>query len=138
VDENGDPVPGAKFLFVGQGVILESVSDQDGYLISPCLAPGVYDITETYAPDGYIRDGQTHTLTIDMNGTFRLDGQLNGRLVNKTASGHSFSWDFTPEEPEEILEKIPEETPEEVPEIIMEELPDELKALRRPDPIGGW
>jgi hypothetical protein len=85
VDDRGDPVRGAEFLFEGEGFSERAVSDADGWLVVNCLPPGVYNVTELFAPDGYIRDDVPHALTLSMDGAMRLDGRLNGLLVNRRA-----------------------------------------------------
>jgi uncharacterized repeat protein (TIGR02543 family) len=85
VDDRGDPVGGAAFVFEGEGFVERIVSDADGWLVVNCLPPGVYNVTELFAPDGYIQDDVSHTLTLSMDGTMHLDGRLDGQLVNRRA-----------------------------------------------------
>jgi uncharacterized repeat protein (TIGR02543 family) len=82
VDDLGDPVPGAVFSFEGQGLKFDVTSNVDGWIICPCIPPGVYTAREILTPMGYIGDGQTHTVAVLPDGRLRLDGRLDGQLVN--------------------------------------------------------
>jgi hypothetical protein len=82
LDDQGDPVEGAVFTFVGEGVVAQVVSDADGWLVCQCLPPGIYNVEEVSAPEGYIKDEAKHVLTLAMDGTLRLDGRIDGWLVN--------------------------------------------------------
>ena len=65
--ESGEPLPGVEFgLYVSGSsepvCLLET--DEDGYALSGYLADGIYEIREVRVPEGYIRDTQTQTVTV--------------------------------------------------------------------------
>ena len=74
VDEDGYGLEGAKFQITsedGQTTLKSWKSGEESKEIT--LAPGIYKLTETVAPKGYIK-GSDVTITISRDGTISIDG----------------------------------------------------------------
>ncbi len=69
--ENAKPVPGAQFT-LSNGA--SAVSGADGTVTFPALPPGIYTMTETKAPDGYLPIRRTYTIAVAQNGDITVDG----------------------------------------------------------------
>lgn len=65
--ENGAPLADAKFaLYVSGGKkIREGQTDENGILRFGALRPDTYTLQEIEAPDGYVIDGRTYTVTVE-------------------------------------------------------------------------
>lgn len=84
VDEDGYGLEGAKFQITsadGKTVLKKWKSDEESKEIT--LAPGTYKLTETVAPEGYIK-GSDVTITISKDGTISVEGDdatLNDSVI---------------------------------------------------------
>jgi fimbrial isopeptide formation D2 family protein/LPXTG-motif cell wall-anchored protein len=58
------PLAGAVFTLTGNGITRNATSTADGYITFNGLDAGSYTLTETSAPDGYVRDTTPHTVVI--------------------------------------------------------------------------
>lgn len=89
VDQNGDPVEGAKFqltgTYYGEDILKEAVSDEEGYVKFRNLPYGVYQLEETEAPEGYVKsyEGDKVTLCYTTDGNVLKKDHNNSHLSDK-------------------------------------------------------
>lgn len=88
-DENGDPLGGATFEitpnpFTKTGSLevtdnqAPDDNDDDGVIHLSDVEPGTYEVCETDAPDGYIRETECEELTVAVNGSATFGPFVNG------------------------------------------------------------
>ncbi|NMN01379.1 cna protein B-type domain, partial [Bifidobacterium sp. DSM 109958] len=95
VDENGNPLAGAEFqLKDASGKVIATVtSGTDGKVTFPSVAPGIYTVTESKAPQGYEKVAD-FTVTIADDGT--ITGlPTDGKVVDKPATPPEYPFGFT-------------------------------------------
>ena len=75
----GKELPGAKLVLKDSkgNVIEEWTSTSTPHVVSKQLSPGKYTLSETIAPEGYVKTTDTVTFTVDNN------GEVNGKVVMK-------------------------------------------------------
>lgn len=72
---NNQPLDGAIFELTQNGELIASATSENGGIVSfTNLKPGDYILTETSAPDGYIKDSTTYNITISNNGEVTYNG----------------------------------------------------------------
>ena len=92
-DSADDALAGAVFsLDDGAGTVLYSTSTIDGIVVFYSIPPGVYTITETQAPFGYITNPTPRTAVVSATGEITIDGNPVSTFTAVNQDGPAMSF----------------------------------------------
>lgn len=101
VDEQGNPLAGAKFKIDGVtalyvngkyiystelGLYSEFTTDENGQAIVSGLPFGTYKVTETVAPEGYARDSRTYEVVVSEDNMAEVEYERQSFLASESGS----------------------------------------------------
>ena len=90
------PLGGVVFTLRAEGGgEVAAISDRTGLVTLPALPPGVYTLSESLAPLGFLLNTVGHRLEILPNGTATIDGEPTVGFSRRMAPGYAFTFTKT-------------------------------------------